>query len=274
MPTAGPASAIAAANAATQGKHRPRPSLSAPFVYDRSASAASDTGATSDTGEAAATARTDEAAVAAPKEKKSRRPSRLGGYLRRVRKLVIVLAVLVAAVLALRAYVVAPYYVPSASMEPTLHGCPGCNNDHVLVEKLSYDFHDPRRGDIVVFDNPGKRWSNARDGGGNVDKVLIKRVIGVPGDRIVIRRGRVFINGSAVDESYLNSKCRPRTTGSSESRSERAREFDRVPKGDLFVMGDNRCNSEDSRAFGVVPIDKVIGKAVLIVWPFGRFGSP
>ena len=85
-----------------------------------------------------------------------------------------VVAIAVVAALLLRTFVVEPYYVPSESMEPTLHGCTGCNDDHVLVEKLSYHFHDPQPGDIVVFNRPST-WKVP-------DKVLIKRVIGVPGD--------------------------------------------------------------------------------------------
>jgi signal peptidase I len=134
-----------------------------------------------------------------------------------------------------------------------------------MVEKLSYDFHDPRRGDVVVFDRPAT-WQVQ-------DKVLIKRVIGVSGDRITIKSGRVFINGALIDEPYVNQKCKPQTTGDPGSTDTRARTFRTVPNGDLFVMGDNRCDSEDSRVFGVVPTGNVIGRAFLIVWPLGRLHS-
>ena len=162
--------------------------------------------------------------------------------------------------LALRAWVVAPFYVPSASMEPTLHGCPNCNDDHVLVQKLSYHFHDPRRGDIVVFDKPA-HWHVS-------DDELIKRVIGTAGDKLALRNGRVYVNGQKLDESYVNHKCRRGT------RPENGRSRWTVPKNRLFVMGDNRCDSEDSRQFGMVPVDNVVGQAFLIYWPVGRFGSP
>ncbi len=171
------------------------------------------------------------------------------------------IVIALAAAWGLRTYVVAPYYVPSASMEPTLHGCSNCNDDHVLVQKLSYDFHDPERSDIVVFNNPGKRWAQAKD------EVLIKRVIGVPGDKLQFRNHKVYVNGQLLAEPYVNKSCHG-TTPNGGPRSYK------VPKGDLFVMGDNRCDSEDSRVFGYVPIDKVIGKAFLIFWPVGRFGSP
>ena len=93
-------------------------------------------------------------------------------------------------------------------------------------------------------------------------------MIGVPGDKLQIRDRKVYVNGQRLDESYVN-KCLPRHRPANGRPSTY-----KVPKGDLFVMGDNRCNSEDSRVFGPVPIDKVIGKAFLIFWPMSRFGSP
>ena len=174
-----------------------------------------------------------------------------------------VAAIAVGAALLLRTFVVEPYYVPSQSMEPTLHGCKGCNDDHVLVEKLSYLFHDPQPGDIVVFNRPST-WKVP-------DQVLIKRVIGVPGDRIKLQDGKVYRNGARLDESYVNQKCRGGTR--TPNGSPKKKVYARVPNGDLFVMGDNRCDSEDSRYFGVVPQSAVIGRAFLIIWPFHRIHS-
>ncbi|HEY2271153.1 MAG TPA: signal peptidase I [Jatrophihabitantaceae bacterium] len=186
--------------------------------------------------------------------------------IRRTVRFVVVVAIAVAAALLLRTYVVQPYYVPSQSMEPTLHGCPGCNDDHVLVEKLSYRFHDVKAGDIVVFHRPAS-WPV----GQVPDDVLIKRVIGVAGDRLTLKHGRVFRNGQPLDEPYVNQKCRRGTTDKTGSIHKKA--YPRVPNGEVFVMGDNRCDSEDSRFFGDVPTSDVIGRAFLIIWPVGRIHS-
>ena len=198
---------------------------------------------------------------------RSGRPARKGlsKGLRTLRTLVIVIVVAIVGALLLRTYVVAPYYVPSASMEPTLHGCPGCNNDHVLVEKLTYRFHDVQAGDIVVFNRPDN-WHVP-------DDVLIKRVIGVAGDEIEIKDGHVYRNGQVLSEPYVNQDCNPATTALPGSTSTKAKTFPRIPNGELFVMGDNRCDSEDSRVFGDVPTDKVIGRAFMIIWPLSRFHS-
>ncbi len=277
-------------------RHRPRPSAAAPLIYDEDLAEA-DQGADDKADEKSADKaddKADERTAEKPDEQASDKPAEnteaapqsakqasteekkpdkkasrgLPSWVRRLRTFVIVIVIALAAAWALRTYVVAPYYVPSASMEPTLHGCSNCNDDHVLVQKLSYDFHDPQRGDIVVFNNPGKRpgcpqrrqcWSQAKD------QVLIKRVIGVAGDKLQIRNRKVYINGQLLDEPYVNKSCHGTSPNGTRSY--------KVPKGDLFVMGDNRCDSEDSRVFGPVPIDKVIGKAFLIFWPLGRFGS-
>ena len=169
------------------------------------------------------------------------------------RLLVVVVIAAVIAIL-LRTFVVAPYYIPSASMEPTLHGCTGCNNDHVLVDKLSYKMHSIHRGDVVVFHRPDA-WQVS-------DKVLIKRVIGLPGDTLTARKGIVYVDGLALAEPYLDKACRSGTTNFPKSVT--------VPDGEAFVMGDNRCDSSDSRRFGAIPDSKVIGRAFMIIWPLGR----
>jgi signal peptidase I len=173
----------------------------------------------------------------------------------------VLLAIAVVTALLLRAYVVSPYYIPSASMEPTLHGCSGCNNDHVLVDKLSYRMHDVHRGDVVVFHRPDT-WPVP-------EKTLIKRVVGLPGDRLAVRDGKVYVNGLQLQESYLNAACPPMTSLSEDPGSP-VRTYGPVPPGELYVMGDNRCDSADSRAFGPVPTADVIGRAFVIIWPLGR----
>jgi len=170
-------------------------------------------------------------------------------------RVVVVLAVAMLLAVLLRLYVVAPYYIPSASMEPTLHGCPGCNNDHVLVDKLSYKAHGIRRGDVVVFHRP-KDWKVS-------ENVLIKRVIGLPGDTLTARNGVVYIDGLALEEPYLNHACQSGTINFPQKPVV-------VPDGQTFVMGDNRCDSTDSRIFGPVPDSTVIGRAFMIIWPLGR----
>ncbi|MDT4916483.1 MAG: signal peptidase, partial [Pseudonocardiales bacterium] len=167
------------------------------------------------------------------------------------------------AALLLRLFIVQPYYIPSASMEPTLHGCPGCNDDHVLVDKISYRVHDVRAGDIVVFSKPPDANVPEND--------LIKRVIGLPGDRIEMKAGEVFINGGKLTESYLNESYL-NDHDSCYKRDDPVGNFDAltIPAGDVFVMGDNRCDSTDSRSFGPIPTSSIIGRAFMIVWPFDR----
>jgi signal peptidase I len=143
--------------------------------------------------------------------------------------------VLIAVVLALvvRTFVVESFQVQGHSMEPTLH-----DGERLLVSKFVYRFTDPARGDIVVFRYPLRQ---AR-----------------PGDGVRIERGRVYVNGQPLEEPYVLR------TGDY-SMPERI-----VPPGQVFVLGDNRMNSEDSRYFGFVPIDLLVGRALLVYWPPDR----
>jgi len=173
--------------------------------------------------------------------------------------------ILMAFVLALliKTFLVQAFFIPSPSMEPTL-----VEGDRVLVTQIPYYFHDPTQGDVIVFSDPdGKETDRGLVGGiahwvfqglgvqkpDNED--FIKRVIGTPGDTVWARGGVVYVNGEAIDEPYLKEKTVnfPHTE---------------VPDGKLFVMGDNRSNSLDSRfGLGFIPIDDVIGEAFFIVWP-------
>lgn len=128
--------------------------------------------------------------------------------------------------------------IESVSMRETLHP-----NDFVFVNKLAYRFNGAERGDVVVFDPPFES-----------PEPYIKRVIGIEGDEVRIENGSVIINGTIIQESYL---------GSTSTTSGRWH----VPDGSLFVMGDNRSNSSDSRSWGMVPIDNVIGEALFVYWP-------
>src|SRR5581483_9989520 len=121
----------------------------------------------------------------------------------------------------LRSYVVQPYYIPSESMEPTLHGCTGCNDDHVLVDKISYRAHDVREGDIVVFHRP--------KGDQSPESVLIKRVIALAGDDVQLKKGHVFVNGLELNEPYVNKNC-----GSAPTQPLTSTTHWSVPNGDVF----------------------------------------
>ncbi len=146
-----------------------------------------------------------------------------------------------------RPFVVEAFYIPSESMVPTLKV-----DDRVLVNKFIYRFSEPARGDIVVF--------RSVEGGG---EDLIKRVVGVPGDEISVRGGRLFVNGEPQGEPYVNKRFPDRSTFAPTT----------VPKGHYFMMGDNRANSRDSRFFGAVPKKNIEGEAFVRFWPPDRIGS-
>lgn len=162
-------------------------------------------------------------------------------------------AIIAAAVLAaviLRAFIVQPYFIPSGSMEPTLKV-----GDKVLVNKLSYDFHGVRRGDVIVFKKPPDDPTP-----GITD--LIKRVIGLPGETIWAQGGYIYIDGRKLNEPWL-----PKGTITSDFR------HTFIPIGEYFVMGDNRGNSADSRDIGPIAKKLIIGRAFLVVWPISRIGT-
>jgi signal peptidase I len=171
------------------------------------------------------------------------------GLLGRAIRWVLLLAVTALAVFGLRQYVIASYYIPSASMETTLHGCPGCQPDMVLVDKLSYRFKSVSRSDVVVFARPPQAPPE--------DKQLIKRVIGLPGDVVSGHDGHVFVDNKELVEPYVDPACH----GTADFAAVR------VPAGRYFVMGDNRCDSFDSRMFGTIPRSAMIGRAFAVIWP-------
>jgi signal peptidase I len=154
--------------------------------------------------------------------------------------------------LVIQNFVAQPYLVQQMSMEHSLE--PG---DYVLVDKLTPRFDDYSRGDVVVFHPPA-----GYDQGDGTP--FIKRVIGLPGDHIVIRDGRVTVNGTTLTEPYL---FEDQPTSAPPDRSEWT-----IPPGELFVLGDHRELSQDSRVFGPVKRDSVIGRAWLRYWPFAGFG--
>lgn len=159
---------------------------------------------------------------------------------------IVILAVSFALVFGfVRPYVVEAFYIPSESMVPTL-----MVNDRVLVNKFIYRFTDPVKGDILVF--------KSVEGD---DQDLIKRVIGTPGDTIRVQNGRLFVNGELQREPYVNKKMPDRSFFGPET----------VPPDHVFMMGDNRANSQDSRFFGPVPYENIEGEAFVLFWPLDRF---
>jgi signal peptidase I len=200
------------------------------------------------------------------------------------RELLVLVGIALAVTLVVRLFVVQAFYIPSGSMEPTLHV-----GDRVLVSKLSYRFGDVSRGDVVVFDGRGSFAPvDAGEGGDGVlsrvgrsvgaflgvapsERDFVKRVVGLPGDHVVCcdARGRLTVNDRPVDEPYLY----PGDAASGQG-------FDVVvPRDRLWVMGDHRSDSADSRAHlgdpggGTVPLDRVIGKVLVRFWPPGRLGG-
>ena len=165
--------------------------------------------------------------------------------------LVIVGAIVVAFLV--KTFLVQAFQIPSPSMEPTL-----LEGDRVLVNKLSYDLHDVNRGDVIVFGRPA-----ALQAGPNDPEDLIKRVIGLPGDTVQTRDGKVYVNDRELDEPYLPDG----------TMTEGIEEPITVPEGHLWMMGDNRGNSADSRVFGPISEDTIVGRAFMVMWPPGRIGS-
>jgi signal peptidase I len=167
----------------------------------------------------------------------------------------------IAIVLAIKAWVVNPYRIPSASMEPTLHcarpaqGCESRFSDRVLANRLIYRFRDPRRGEIVVFKVPDRARAACGAGG-----VFVKRIIGLPGEVLAERDGYVYINGKKLAEPYV----RP---GRRDVQSYKAL---KIAPGHYFMMGDNRSSSCDSRRWGTVPRKSLIGKVSVTYWPPDR----
>lgn len=169
-------------------------------------------------------------------------------------------AVLIAVVV--RTFVLQTFWIPSPSMSPTL-----IKDDRVLVNKLSYKFHDVNRGDVVVFERPPTEPpSEIKD--------LIKRVVGLPGDRVSIMDGKVHINGKVLDEPYVHGlqtvldSCPISYVPGIDTEAGY-----KVPEGDVLVLGDNRINSHDGRCFGPIDEDLIVGRAFFLMWPPDRAGG-
>jgi signal peptidase I len=172
----------------------------------------------------------------------------------------VTIAVAVAFVLAFQAEVAKPYRIPTPSMEPTLHcakpvaHCEGRFSDRVIANRLAFRFRDPERGEIVVFEAPAAAESCGVGDGGSA---FVKRIVGLPGERVSERDGAIYINGDRLVEPYVDPSRRGHENGS----------WPRVAPGHYFVLGDNRTRSCDSRMWGTVPRNNLIGPAMLTYWP-------
>ncbi len=194
------------------------------------------------------------------------------GLLAVVRETVVLVALAVLLAVVFKTFLVAAFYIPSGSMESTLN-----ISDRVLVEKVSYRFGDVQHGDVIVFihDEPGTEpagpsnpvtgfFSSLGQAIGVVppsDRDFIKRVIGLPGDTITCKGGAVYRNNQRLTERYLDPGVR--TDGCPVTR---------VGPGELYVMGDNRANSQDSRSFGPISRSDVVGRAFVRIWPLNHTG--
>lgn len=163
-------------------------------------------------------------------------------------------AILIAAALVflIRWFIFATYVVDGPSMQPNFH-----TGERLIVNKILYSFRKPERGEVIVFH-------------ATVDKDYIKRVIAMPGERVKIANDKVYVNDQVLDEPYIQSEV--------EKHEKNGEKYNRdfpemtVPDGEIFVMGDNRLNSQDSRAIGAISYDKVVGRADVVFWPLGNFG--
>ena len=167
---------------------------------------------------------------------------------------VIITAILIATVL--RTFVVQQFYIAGPSMETTLFG-----DDRVLVNKLAYRFGEPSRGDVIVFDRITVNGDTVQHDD------LIKRVIGLPGETIEIRDCDVYIDGERIDEPWLSVDMRDTTVDPGIRCGTSSVSPTAIGSNQVFLIGDNRPMSFDSRMFGPVDIDVIVGKAVVVIWP-------
>jgi signal peptidase I len=156
---------------------------------------------------------------------------------------VILVAALVIALL-VQAFIIKPFTIHQVSMRATLE-----EGDRVLINRLTYHFRDPARGDVIVFRSPI-----------DPSEDLVKRIVAIPGDRIAVGEGKFWLNGVAQTEPYLLEQY----------INDGVREME-IPAGCVFVMGDNRNNSTDSRMFGVISREVIIGSALVVYWPLGHW---
>lgn len=179
-----------------------------------------------------------------PAPQVARKGEKKSSALRAIVEVVVIVAAAFVVAMLVQAFIVKPFTIHQVSMQPTL-----LEGDRILLNRLSYHFRDPESGDIVVFHSPVTEGED-----------LVKRVVAVAGDRVEIKDGSLFVNGERRVEPYLMDQ---------DFRGELAETL--VPEGMVFVMGDNRNNSGDSRYFGPIDNESIIGCAFCVYWPIGRW---
>lgn len=158
-----------------------------------------------------------------------------------------VVVISVAIVLPIRAYIAQPFIVSGASMEPNFH-----DGEYLIIDELTYAFRKPERGEVIVFRYPL-----------NTSEFFIKRIIGLPGETVEIKNGKILINGEVFPETYISAEIKKETLPSLAAK---------LDMNDYFVLGDNRPKSSDSRFWGALPKDKIMGRALLRLWPVAKAG--
>lgn len=172
--------------------------------------------------------------------------------------------------LGIRTFVAEARWIPSGSMEKTLHGDPNqFVADKIIVDKLSYKFSEPKRGDIVVF-SPTQELQREQ-----YQDAFIKRVIGLPGEKVQLKNGKVYINNQPLQEDQYVKDRKPTEINVCLSGPQPPflSQPVTIPNNSYLVLGDNRESSYDSRCWGVVPRENIIGRAVLRFWPLEKVGT-
>ncbi|MEM6752206.1 MAG: signal peptidase I [Cyanobacteria bacterium P01_C01_bin.38] len=170
--------------------------------------------------------------------------------------------------LSIRTFVAEARWIPSGSMEPTLHGTPNqWEADKIIVDKLSYNFSVPQRGDVVVF-SPTEQLQKEE-----FHDAFIKRIIALPGDKVQLKDGKVYINDKPLQEKYLDSVQNTSVEVCTSPTQPFLSKTQTIPPDSYLVLGDNRVSSYDSRCWGVVPRENIIGRAVLRFWPLNKVGG-
>jgi signal peptidase I len=245
-----------------------------------------------------------------PWRSKKDKPEKRGSLLREA---VIIIGCVLLLTWLLQTFVGRQYVIPSESMEPTLHGCTGCTNDRIVIDKLSYRFGEPEPGDVVVFKAPTESWDGAwlspRSDNAVVHKIqdglswfgfappdennLVKRVIATGGQTVECRNSDnvgVTVDGKPLDEPYVDKSLQAQDVAAGNEFAANPNgqpnacfgpDFGpvKVPDGNVWVMGDNRANSADSRFHmedeyqGTVPVSDIRGKVQFIIYPFSRIGG-
>lgn len=200
------------------------------------------------------TSQTDELKSAAPAEASSSEttPAKTKSWKKTILENLKLGAIALTIAIVVRLFIAEPRFIPSPSMVPTL-----AVGDRLLVEKVSYHLHEPHQGDIVVFEPPPQ----LQEYGYRASQAFIKRVIGLPGQIVQVTGGNVLVDGQPLTENYILE----------------APQYEmppvQVPDGSLFMMGDNRNDSNDSHVWGFLPEENVIGRAAFRFWPFEKIGS-